>query len=159
MKKHIDNLPTLTAPRPKEELVMYLSATREAISAVLLAERGTCQMPVYFISRALQSPEINYSPMKKLVLALVHAARRLRRYFQAHPIVVITNKPIKQVLTQTEKTGRMTKWAIELGEHDISYRPRTAIRGQILADFIAEIPEEGTAVTSSLAEERPYDEP
>lgn len=116
-------------------------------------------MPVYFISRALQSPEINYSPMKKLVLALVHAARRLRRYFQAHPIVVITNKPIKQVLTQTEKTGRMTKWAIELGEHDISYRPRTAIRGQILADFIAEIPEEGTAVTSSLAEERPYDEP
>ena len=103
MKKHIANLPTLTAPRPKEELVMYLSAAREAISAVLLAERGTCQIPVYFISRALQSPEINYSPMEKLVLALVHASRRLRRYFQAHPIVVITNQPIKQVLAQTEK--------------------------------------------------------
>ena len=95
MKKHIANLPTLTAPKPKQELIMYLSAAREAISAVLLAERGTCQMPIYFISRALQSREINYSPMEKLVLALVHAARRLRRYFQAHPIVVITDQPIK----------------------------------------------------------------
>ena len=116
-------------------------------------------MPVYFINRALQNSEINYSPMEKLVLALVHAARRQRRYFQAHPIIVITDQPIKQVLAQTEKTDRMTKWAIELGEHDISYRPRTAIRGQVLADFVAEVPEEETAVTNSPIEELPYAEP
>nr|GFC03529.1 reverse transcriptase domain-containing protein [Tanacetum cinerariifolium] len=76
----------LAAPRPPEELIMYLSATHGAISAVLLTERGTVQTPVYFISRALQGPKLNYSPMERLVLSLVFAAKRLRRYFQAHPI-------------------------------------------------------------------------
>nr|GEZ72071.1 phosphoglycerate kinase, cytosolic [Tanacetum cinerariifolium] len=46
----------------------------------------------YFISRALQGPELNYSPMEKLVLSLVFPAKRLRRYFQAHPIAAIPRK-------------------------------------------------------------------
>nr|GFC99362.1 reverse transcriptase domain-containing protein [Tanacetum cinerariifolium] len=50
------------------------------------------------MSRALQTAELNYTPMEKLVLALVCAAKRLRRYFQTHPIVVITEQPIKQIL-------------------------------------------------------------
>ena len=62
-------------------------------------------------------------------------------------------------MAQTEKTGRMTKWVIKLGEHDISYRPRTTSRGQILADFIAEVPEEEIAAINSSAEELPYAEP
>nr|GFA12522.1 reverse transcriptase domain-containing protein [Tanacetum cinerariifolium] len=86
LKKHLSALPMLAATKPQEELIMYLSATHGAISAVLLTERGTVQTPVYFISHALQGPELNYSPMKKLVLSLVIAAKRLRRYFQAHPI-------------------------------------------------------------------------
>ena len=53
----------------------------------------------------------------------------------------------------------MTKWAIELGEHDINYRPRTTIRGQVLADFIAEMLEEITAAENSPIEELPYAEP
>nr|GFC53479.1 reverse transcriptase domain-containing protein [Tanacetum cinerariifolium] len=76
---------------------MYLSATYGAVSAVLMTKRGTTQTPIYFISRALQGPELNYSPMEKLVLSLVFAAKRLRRYFQAHPITVIIDQPIKQV--------------------------------------------------------------
>jgi hypothetical protein len=134
---------------------MYLSATTEAISAVLLAERGPRKKPIYFISRALQGPEVNYDPMEKLVLA----TRILKRYFQAHPVVVITDQPIKQVLAQIEKTGRMTKWAIELGAHDINYRPRMAIKGQVLADFITEVPEEGSSATTESAEKLPYIEP
>nr|GFC24620.1 reverse transcriptase domain-containing protein [Tanacetum cinerariifolium] len=59
LKKHLSALPMLAAPRPQEELIMYLSATHGAISAVLLTERGTVQTPVYFISRALQGPELN----------------------------------------------------------------------------------------------------
>nr|GEY92600.1 reverse transcriptase domain-containing protein [Tanacetum cinerariifolium] len=104
----------LAAPKPQEELIMYLSDTHGAISAVLLTERGTIQMPVYFISRALQGPELNYSPMEKLVLSLVFAAKRLRRYFQAHPIT-----------------------------------------GQILADFLNEIPSnasQGTSVAETQEE-------
>ncbi|GJU28626.1 reverse transcriptase domain-containing protein [Tanacetum coccineum] len=96
LKQYLAKLPMLVAPKPKEELIMYLSASYGAISAVLMIERDTVQTPVYFVSRALQAPELNYTPMEKLVLALFCATKRLCRYFQAHPIVVITDQPIKQ---------------------------------------------------------------
>ncbi|GKE87488.1 reverse transcriptase domain-containing protein [Tanacetum coccineum] len=87
------------------------------------------QTPVYFVSKALKETEINYSAMEKLILALVFAAKRLRRYFQAHPIVVITDQPIKQVISKPDASGRLQKWSVLLGEHNISYRPRTAVKG------------------------------
>ncbi|GJU13969.1 reverse transcriptase domain-containing protein [Tanacetum coccineum] len=142
MKKLIAELPMLTAPKEKEELIIYLAAAKEAISAVLMTEREGKQIPVYFVSRALRGPEINYNPMEKLVLALLSASRRLKRYFQAHTIVVITDQPIKQLLSNSEISGRMLKWKFELEGYDIQYRPRASIKGQILADFIVERPEE-----------------
>ncbi|GKF06008.1 reverse transcriptase domain-containing protein [Tanacetum coccineum] len=84
----------------------------------------------------------NYTPMEKLVLALLSASKRFKRYFQAHTVVVITNQPIKQLLSSSEISGRMLKWKFELEGYDVQYRPRTAIKGQILADFIVERPEE-----------------
>nr|GEY32452.1 reverse transcriptase domain-containing protein [Tanacetum cinerariifolium] len=102
LKQHLSDLFLLATPKPQEEQIMYLSATHGAISTVLMAERGTAQTPVYFISRALQGPELNYSPMEKLVLSLVCAAKRLRRYFQAYPITVITDQPIQQVMSLAE---------------------------------------------------------
>ncbi|GJU80740.1 reverse transcriptase domain-containing protein [Tanacetum coccineum] len=142
MKKLIAELPTLTAPREHEELIMYLAAAKEAISAVLMTDREGKQIPVYFVSRALRGPESTINPMEKLVLALLSASKRLKRYFQAHTIVVITDQPIKQLLSSSEMSGRMLKWKFELEGYDIQYRPRTAIKGQILADFIVERPEE-----------------
>nr|GEY45283.1 reverse transcriptase domain-containing protein [Tanacetum cinerariifolium] len=142
LKQHLSELPLLVAPKPQEELIIYLSATYGAISAVLITERGTAQTPIYFISRVLQGLELNYSPMEKLVLSLVFAAKRLRRYFQAHPITVITDQPIKQVMSRPDVAGRLQKWSIMLGEHNITYRPRTSVKGQILADFLIEMPGE-----------------
>ncbi|GKE00715.1 reverse transcriptase domain-containing protein [Tanacetum coccineum] len=101
-------------------------------------QKGGKQLPVYFISRALRGPEINYTPMEKLVLALLSASRQLKRYFQSHTIAVITDQPIKQLLSKTEISGRMLKWKFKLEGYDIQYRPRTLIKGQILADFIVE---------------------
>ncbi|GJV44394.1 reverse transcriptase domain-containing protein [Tanacetum coccineum] len=149
LKQHIAALPTLVAPRPGEELIMYLSATHGAISVVLLTDRDSVQTPVYFISKALKETEINYSAMEKLILALVFAAKRLRRYFQAHPIVVITDQPIKQVISKPDASGRLQKWSVLLGEHNISYRPRTAVKGQILADFLIEKPETDAVLPQS----------
>ncbi|GJW52581.1 reverse transcriptase domain-containing protein [Tanacetum coccineum] len=122
LKQHISELPMLVAPRPKEELIMYLSASQGAVGAVLMTERDSIQTPVYFVSRALQGPELNYTPMEKLVLALVFAAKRLR--------------------------------SIMLGEHNITYRPRTSVKGQILADFLVEKPEEASADMSEKEEFR-----
>ena len=74
--------------------------------------------------------------MEKPILALVTAARMLRPYFQAHTIEVPTEYPMKQVLHKLETSGRLMKWALELSEFDIRYKPKTAIKGQILADFV-----------------------
>ena len=76
--------------------------------------------------------------MEKLILALVTVARKLRPYFQAHTIEVPTEYPMKQVLHKPETSGRLMKWVIELSEFDIRYKPKTAIKGQILADFVME---------------------
>ncbi|GJZ15697.1 reverse transcriptase domain-containing protein [Tanacetum coccineum] len=111
-------------------------------------------MPIYFVSRALRGPEVNYTLIEKLVLALVHASKRLKRYFQVHPIIVITDQPIKQVLSKPEVAGRLQKWSIELGEYAIHYRPRISVKGQILADFIVERPEEDFANTPLKIEEK-----
>nr|GEV79297.1 reverse transcriptase domain-containing protein [Tanacetum cinerariifolium] len=72
-RQHLSELPLLVAPKPQEELIMYLSTTYGAVSAVVMTERGTTQTPIYFISRVLQGPELNYSLMEKLVLSLVFA--------------------------------------------------------------------------------------
>ncbi|GJV57009.1 reverse transcriptase domain-containing protein [Tanacetum coccineum] len=116
MKKHIAKLPMLTAPEEQEELIVYLAASKEAVSVVLMTEREARQIPIYFVIRALRGPEVNYTSMEKLVLALVHASKRLRRYFQAHLIIVVMDQSIKNILSNPG--------------------------GQVLADFIVERPEE-----------------
>ncbi|GJZ41984.1 reverse transcriptase domain-containing protein [Tanacetum coccineum] len=112
MKKLVSELPTLTTPKKGETLMMYLAVADEAVSAVLLTERDGMQMPIHYVTR------------------------RLRRYFQDHPIKVITDSPITQVLSNPEASGILAKWAVELGAYDIQYVPRVAIKGQMLADFL-----------------------
>ncbi|GJS14714.1 reverse transcriptase domain-containing protein [Tanacetum coccineum] len=148
LKQHISELPMLVAPRPKEELIMYSSASHGAVGAVLMTKRDMIQTPVYFVIRALQGPELNYTPMEKLILALVCVAKRLRRYFQAHPIAVVTDQPIKQIMSRPDVAGRLQKWSVMLGEHNITYQPWTSVKGQILADFLVEKPEEVPPVAS-----------
>ena len=76
--------------------------------------------------------------MEKLAFALLIAARKLKPYFQAHTIVVLTNKPLRKAMSSPEVAGRMALWAVELSEFDIQYHPRTAVKGQVVVDFIAE---------------------
>ncbi|XP_035840174.1 uncharacterized protein LOC118487436 [Helianthus annuus] len=140
MKECLIQLPTLTAPKEKEPLILYLSATEVAVGAVLMVERENIQTPIYYISKMLTGPETRYSMIEKLVLALIHASRRLRRYFSGHVITVLTNYHLGQILSKPDVAGRLAKWAIELGGYNIFYRPRPAIKGQVLADFATEVP-------------------
>ncbi|GJW47865.1 reverse transcriptase domain-containing protein [Tanacetum coccineum] len=153
MKEQIAKLHMLIALEEQEELIVYLTASKEAVSVVLMAEREARQMPIYFVSRALRGPEVNYTAMEKLVLALAHARKRLRIYFQAHPIIVITDQPIKNILSNPEVAGRMQKWSIQLWEFGIHYRPRVSVKSQVLADFIVERPEEEGQDDSTKEEE------
>ncbi|XP_071926285.1 uncharacterized protein [Coffea arabica] len=138
LKAHIARLPALTSPAQGEVLFIYLAVGKEAISAVLVREDGKIQKPMYYVSRALQGAEQRYTSIERYILALVHATRKLRSYLQTHPVVVMTDQPLKQILSKPDASGRMVRWAVELSEYDLSYQPRTAIKAQALADFIAE---------------------
>ncbi|KAM1545222.1 hypothetical protein ACFX10_045592 [Malus domestica] len=108
--------------------------------ALLLSkpEYGNVERPVYYASKALQDAETRYSNIEKLALALVMSAGKLRPYFQAHSIIVLTNHHLRQILQSPNTSGRMIKWAIALGEFDISYQLKPAEKSQTLADFIAD---------------------
>ena len=96
--------------------------------AVLVRDKDKLQHPVYYC-RALKGVEERYPKMEKLILALVTTARKLRPYFQAHTIEIPTEYLMKQVLDKPETFGRLMKWAIELSEFDIGYKPKTTIKG------------------------------
>ncbi|GKA40189.1 reverse transcriptase domain-containing protein [Tanacetum coccineum] len=157
MKQLIAEIPMLTTSMKKEELIVYLAAAKETVSEVLMTEKEAKQMPIYFVSRALRGPKLNYTSMEKLVLALVHASKRLKRYFQAHPIIVITDQPIQQILSRPKVAGRLQKWSVELREYAIHYRPRVSVKEQILSDFIVERPEEDSSDTLMESEEELLD--
>ncbi|GJS58467.1 reverse transcriptase domain-containing protein [Tanacetum coccineum] len=82
MKKLIMELQSLTTPKPEETLNIYLVASQDAVSGVLLAERNGKQTPIQYVSRTLHEAERNYAPLEKLALCLMHLSRRLRRYFE-----------------------------------------------------------------------------
>ena len=67
------------------------------------------------------------------------ASRKLRSYFQAHTIVVLTDYPLRKAMNKPDIARRLVLWAIEMIEFDVDYRPRTAIKAQALANFIAEL--------------------
>ena len=123
---------------PGEELYLYIAVSQAAISAALVRDEGGSQRPVYFISRAFRGAEERYPRMENLAFALITAARKLKPYFQAHTIVVLTDQPLKRAMSSSEAAGRMALWAIELSEFDVQYCPRMTVNGQIVADFIAE---------------------
>ena len=96
------------------------------------------QKAVYYTSQALRDVEEKYPPMEKHTFTLVTAARKLKPYFQAHTMVILTNKPLRQAMSNPEAAGRMTLWVIELSEFDVQYRSHTAIKRQVVANFIVE---------------------
>ena len=77
----------------------------------------------------VQEAKSQYPYAEKMALALVTATRKLIPYFQTHAITVLTDQPLKQVLQKPECSGRLTKWAIELSEYDISFESRKMIKG------------------------------
>ncbi|GAV60502.1 hypothetical protein CFOL_v3_04032 [Cephalotus follicularis] len=79
-----------------------------------------------------------YPEVEKYAYALVIATIKLRPYFQAHTIKVLIDKPFRQVLSKPYTLGRLVKWSVELGEYDVRYEVRPAIKSQLLADFVGD---------------------
>ena len=84
----------LAKPRMGEDLTLYLSISEHAVNGVLVQDKVMAWTPIYYVSKALQDAETRYPEIEKLELALVVATRKLRPYFQAHVILVLTSHPL-----------------------------------------------------------------
>ena len=103
-----------------------------------MREEHGIQKPVYYTSKTLSGAESRYLPLEKLAFALLCAVKKLPHYFQAHTMIVLTEHLLRALLRSADFFGRITKWGAQLGAYDIKYQPRTSVKGQMLADFIAE---------------------
>ena len=141
LKEYLSHPPIMFSPETDEVLFAYIAVAPHVVSLVLIRVDNGRQRLVYYVSKSLHEAEIRYLPLKKAILAMVHGTRKLPHYFQAHTVVILTQLPLKAILRSADYTGRIAKWGMILGAFDIKYMPRTSIKGQILADLVAEFAE------------------
>jgi ribonuclease HI len=144
LKATLAHAPILTPPQDGEPLYLYVTATTQVVSAVIVVERSEdghalpVQRPVYYISEVLSETKACYPQVQKLLYAVVHARCKLRHYFEAHPVTVLSSFPLGEIMRNPDVASRITKWSVELMGETLAYAPRKAIKSQILADFVAE---------------------
>ena len=144
LKKMLQEAPILAAPRDKEPLLLYIAVTTPVVSVVIVVERPeegkeqSIQRHVYYISEVLSESKQRYPQYQKLVYTVFMAQRRLRHYFQEHPITVVCSHPLGDIIRNREAIGRVAKWTVEIGVFDLKYVPRTAIKSQAMADFLVD---------------------
>ena len=141
LKEYLSRPPIMSSPEVDEVLFAYLAVAPHAVSFVLIREDSGIQRPVYYVSKSLHEAEVRYLSLEKAILAVVHATRKLLHYFQAHIVVILTQLPLKSILRSADYTGRIAKWGTILSAFDIKYMPRTFVKGQVLADLVAEFVE------------------
>jgi hypothetical protein len=119
-----------------------VSASKSAVSAVLVEEKEEegklKQIPVYFASEAHSGSKIFYSELEKIAYVVIMAAGTLRHYFESHRIRVVTNQPLNDLFTNREASTRIIKWGAELSEYIVNFERRSAIKSEVLADFVGD---------------------
>jgi hypothetical protein len=96
------------------------------------------QRSVYFISEVHHEAKTRYLEVHKLLYAVLITFRKLRHYFQAHRISVVTSYPLRAILLNPNATDNIAKWAAELAEFELDFIPHHAVKSQVLADFIVD---------------------
>jgi hypothetical protein len=143
LKESLTTPPIMTPPTPKETLLLYISATTNVVSTVLVAEREEeghaypIQRSVYYLSEVLADAKTRYTQPQKFLYALLITSRKLRHYFQAHKIMVPSSFPLGEIICNRDANGCIVKWSVDLGEFEIEFCSRQAIKSQILADFVS----------------------
>jgi hypothetical protein len=96
------------------------------------------QRLVYFVSEVLSESKAPYQLVQKILYVVLITSQKLRHYFQEYSISVVTDYPLSDILWNQDATGRISKWAVELGTLNIDFKPRTTIKSQALVDFMVE---------------------
>jgi ribonuclease HI len=144
LKWALSTAPILATLAPREPMLLYIAATLRVVSVVIVVERNEegkelpVQRPVYYLSEVLTLSNKNYPHYQKVAYDVYMAARKLKHYFEEHPITVVSTTLFSEIIGCKDATGRVVKWAIELAAHTIQYKPRTTIKSQIIADLFAD---------------------
>jgi hypothetical protein len=144
LKATLAHAAILTPPQDGEHMYLYVAATTQVVSAVIVVERTEeehalpVQRPVYYISEVLSETKACYPQIQKLLYAVMLAQCKLRHYFEAHPVTVVSSFPLGEIIQNPDAAGRIAKWSVELMGETLAYAPHKAIKSQILADFVAE---------------------
>ena len=143
LKRAMATTPVLAPPTPGEPMLMYIAASNRVVSVVLVVEREeagkqrSVQRPVYYLSEVLSQSKQNYPHYQKLVYGVYMATKKLKHYFQEHPIKVISDAPLADIIGNKDATGRVAKWAINLAAHGVEYDKRKAIKRRAWARWAA----------------------
>jgi ribonuclease HI len=142
LKQYLSELAMLTSPGPLLPLLLYIAASPHAISAALVQEQnreGTVrQCPVYYVSEVLTTSKCNMTELEKIAYAVVMASHKLRHYFEAFKVRVTSDRGLGELFRNPEALVRIAKWAVELFGYHITFKPRTTIKSQVLADFVVD---------------------
>jgi ribonuclease HI len=140
LKQHLSDLATLTSPDPSLPLLLYIVASPCAVSAALVQERDSegksRQCLVYYVSKVLMSSKCNMTELEKISYTVVMASRKLRHYFEAIKVRVTSDRGLGELFRNPEASVRIAKWAAELFGYHITFKSKTTIKSQVLADFI-----------------------
>jgi len=143
LKEYLASPPVLDKPLPGTLVCLYFAITDRAISSIIVKDQDKVQKSIYFVSKVLQGPKTRYQAIEKVALTVVFTTRQLCHYFHNFTVIVMIDMPIRKVLQKADIVGRMVRWEVELSEFDIQYEPRGRIKGQVYADFMAELSSEG----------------
>lgn len=108
------------------------------ISSILVRKEQKFQKLIYYMSKVLQDVETCCIRLKKMIFTLIILIRKLKPYFQAHIIVVLTYQPLKAILNHPNTLEQIAKWALELAKFNIMYQLKPSIKVQVPMDFILE---------------------
>jgi ribonuclease HI len=142
LKHHLSDLAILTSPDPSLPLLLYIAASPHVVSVALVQEQSregmARQCPVYYVSEVLTASKCIMTELEKISYAVVMASRKLRHYFEAFQVRVTSDRGLGELFHNPEASVRIAKWAAELSGYHITFEPRTAIKSQVLADFIVD---------------------
>ena len=134
------NLPTMQVPICKKPLLLYLATSSYAIGILIAQEDGGgIKQPVYYINRALKDGETRYPRSERAYLAIVYASQRLRHYFLAYEVWLMTKShAIKTLLRQPILSGRISQWLLQLSQYDLKVGTPKIVKSQAIVDLLAQ---------------------
>jgi hypothetical protein len=117
LKATLAHAPILTPPQGGEPLCLYVAATTQVVSAGIVVKRTEeghalpVQRPVYYISKVLSEKKARYPQVQKLLYTVVLVRCKLRHYFEAHPVTVVSSFPLGEIIWNPDAAGRIAKWS------------------------------------------------